>query len=215
MRLWGGVCPSFLMLPSRSVSNQKCSPLLSPVLIWLGSTSAQGCQVYCSSLSELAIRLQLLHRVMDPAHGSYYSAGGNSSGLANESPYQQNQATAVPVKPLEDSHFTRISERLEADVQNKEWTNRPRHWFILSQINRLDVMDAFIQQGLNDTSLPYKGRSSLPQSLNFFEAKDFLKWQDSVISDVIHLEKGKHVRISNGDVLFESSRKTLGVGSQG
>ena len=159
--------------------------------------------------------LQLFHCVMDPAHGPYYLAGVASPGPANESPYQQNQATAVPVKPLEESTFIKISERLEADVQNKEWTNRPRHWFILNQINRLDVMDAFIQQGLNDTSLPYKGRSSLPRSLNFFEANDFLKWQDLVISDVLHLEKGKHVRILNRDVLFESGRKTLGVGSQG
>ena len=159
--------------------------------------------------------LQLFHRVMDSAHDSFYSAGEASSRPANESPYQQNQATAAPVKPLEESIFIKISERLEAEVQNKEWTNRPRTWFILNQIKRLDVMDAFIQQGLNDTSLPYKGRSSLPQSLNFFEAIDFLKWQNSVISDVLYLEKGKHVGIPNGDLLFESRRKKLGVGSQG
>ena len=153
---------------------------------------------------------------MDSVHGSFYPAGETSSRPANESTHQQNQAPAASVKPLEDSLFIKISERLEAEVQNKEWTNRPRTWFLLNQINRLDVMDAFIQQGLNDTSLPYQGRSSLPQSLNYFEAKDFLKWQDSVVSDVLHLEKGKHVRITNGDVLFESSsRKTLGVGSQG
>ena len=66
-----------------------------------------------------------------------------------------------------------------------------------------------------NTSLPYKGRMSLPETLNFFEAKDFLKWQKSVISDILHLEQGKHVRIPNGDVLFESNRPKLGVGSQG
>lgn len=153
---------------------------------------------------------------MDSAHDSFYSLGEASSRPANESPYQQNQATATPVKPLEESLFIDISARLEADVHNKEWTNRPRTWFILHQIKRLDLMEAFIQQGLNDTSLPYKGRSSLPQNLNFYEAKDFLSWQDHVISDVLYLEQGKHVRIANGDVLFEkSSRKRLGVGSQG
>lgn len=127
---------------------------------------------------------------------------------------QQNEATASPVKPFPETFFTDISSRLDAEVQKREWTNRPRTWFILNQIKRLDAMEAFIIQGLNDTSLPYKGRSSLPNTLNVYEADDFLRWQKSVISDVLQLEQGKHVRIANGDVLFESRRK-LGVGSQG
>ena len=128
---------------------------------------------------------------------------------------QQNEATVPPVKPLADAFFHDISARLETQVQKQEWTNRPRTWFILNQIKRLDAMEAFIVQGLNDTSLPYKGRSSLPNTLNVNEANDFLKWQNSVISDVLYLEQGKHVRIANGDVLFESKGRKLGVGSQG
>ena len=88
-------------------------------------------------------------------------------------------------------------------------------WFIPDQIKRVDAMEAFIAQGLNDTSIPYKGRSSLPNTLNVDEAHDFLRWQNSVISDVLCLEQGKHVRIANGDTLFESTRRKLGVGSQG
>ena len=76
-------------------------------------------------------------------------------------------------------------------------------------------MEAFIIQGLNDTSLPYEGRISLPNTLNVNEAHDFLKWQDSVISDVLYVEQGKHVRLDKGDVLFESTRRVLGFGSQG
>lgn len=104
---------------------------------------------------------------------------------------------------------------LEKQVQKREWTNRPRTYFILEKIKRVDAMEAFIAQGLNDTSLPYKGRSSLPNTLNADEAHDFLKLQSSVISDVLSLEQGKHVRIANGDVLFENTRRKLGVGSQG
>ena len=128
---------------------------------------------------------------------------------------QQNKATGLPVKPLPETFFDDISSRLESQVQKREWTNRPRTWFILNQIKRVDAMEAFIFQGLNDTSLPYKGRSSLPNTLNADEAHDFLRWQNSVISDVLSLEQGKHVRIANGDVLFESTRRKLGVGSQG
>lgn len=134
--------------------------------------------------------LQILHysfhRLMDSAHGFSYRAGeAPSRSVDLESTYQQNEATAGPVKPIPESIFNDISTRLEADVQKKEWTNRPRTWFILNQIKRLDVMEAFIKQGLNDTSIPYKGRNSLPETLNYYEANDFLKWQDSVISDVL------------------------------
>lgn len=153
---------------------------------------------------------------MDSAHASSYRAGEAPSRPANfDYTYQPNEATDASVKPLPQSVFNEISTRLEAEVQKREWTNRPRTWFILNQIKRLDAMEAFINQGLNDTSLPYKGRNSLPETLNFFEANDFLKWQDLVISDVLSLEQGKHVWIPNGDVLFESSRPKLGVGSQG
>lgn len=172
--------------------------------------SLQKVLILCKSLRPFLIRL------MDAAYGSFCRAGEMpSKSVTFESADQQNEATAAPAKPFKESFFSDISRRLEAEVQKKEWTNRPRTWFILNQIKRLDAMEAFIQQGLNDTSLPYKGRHSLPETLNFFEANDFLKWQDSVISDVLHLEQGTHVVIPNGDVLFESSRPKLGVGSQG
>ena len=125
----------------------------------------------------------------------------------------QNKATAD--WRISESVFQDISTRLEVEVQKQEWTRRPRTWFILNQIKRLDAMEAFIIQGFNDTSFPFKGRSSLPHTLNFNEASDFLKWQASVLSDILHVEDGMHVRIMNGDVLFESSRPQLGVGSQG
>ena len=125
------------------------------------------------------------------------------------------QTKATADSKISDSVFQGISTRLEIEVQKQEWTKRPRIWFILNQIKRLDAMEAFITQGLNDTSFPFKGRSSLPHTLNFNEASDFLKWQPSVLSDILDLEHGAHVRITNGDVLFESSRSQLGVGSQG
>ena len=76
-------------------------------------------------------------------------------------------------------------------------------------------MEAFIAQGLNDTSLPYKNRRSLPAALDVGETFQFLQWQDSVVSDTLQLEQGKHVSILNGDVLFENGRRKLGHGSQG
>jgi hypothetical protein len=76
-------------------------------------------------------------------------------------------------------------------------------------------MECFIAKGLNDTSLPYSGRRALPETFTPYEATDFLKWQDLVVSDVLHLEHGKHVGVDNGDKLFERRPLQLGVGSQG
>ena len=125
------------------------------------------------------------------------------------------EASTTKQSVIPESRFDDISKALEADVQKKEWTSRPRTYFILWQIRRVDAMDAFIAQGLNDTSLPYKSRRSLPATLDVGEANQFLQWQDRVVSDTLYLEQGKHVGIHDGDALFESGRKKLGVGSQG
>ncbi|KAL8793110.1 MAG: hypothetical protein Q9195_004316 [Heterodermia aff. obscurata] len=129
------------------------------------------------------------------------------------SPEADGSTIKAPLIP--ESRFEEIAKLLEADVQKKEWSSRPRTYFILWQIKRIDAMEAFIGQGLNDTSIPYKSRQSLPSALDVGEAFQFLQWQDKVVSDTLHLEQGKHVQISDGDVLFESQRRRLGVGSQG
>ena len=116
---------------------------------------------------------------------------------------------------LPDSLFDDISARLEVELQNKDWSSRPRTWFVLNQIKRLDAMGAFISQGLNDTSFPYQGRASLPNAWEIHDFHDFLKWQDYVISDILDVENGRHVLLRNGDDLFEARRPILGVGSQG
>ena len=129
------------------------------------------------------------------------------------SPEADGSTTKPPIIP--ESQFEEIARALEREVQKKEWTSRPRTYFILWQIKRIDAMEAFIGQGLNDTSLPYKSRQSLPAALDVGEALQFLQWQDRVVSDTLQLGQGKHVWILNGDVLFENGRRKLGVGSSG
>lgn len=130
-----------------------------------------------------------------------------------QSPEPEGSATKSSVIP--DARFDEISKQLEIDVQKSEWTSRPRTYFILWQIRRVDAMDAFVAAGLNDTSLPYRSRHLLPSALDVNEAERFLQWQNSVVSDTLHLEQGKHVRLNDGDLLFESERRKLGIGSQG
>jgi hypothetical protein len=128
--------------------------------------------------------------------------------------HQPDNPAARPSVP--ESRFEEISKALEIETQKKEWANRPRTYFILWQIRRIDAMNAFIVQGLNDTSFPYGGRSALPDTLTIYEASEFLKWQESVLSDILHLEQGTtHCRLQDGDALFERRPVRLGVGSQG
>lgn len=116
---------------------------------------------------------------------------------------------------IPNSRFDEIAIILATEVQISLGAQRPRTYFILWQIKRLDAVESFIAKGLNDTSLPHTGRRTLPHTLTPEEVRDFLLWQDVVVSDVLHLEHGQHVTNDNGDVLFESKRHQLGVGSQG
>lgn len=129
--------------------------------------------------------------------------------------YPEIDGSTTKSSVIPESQFEEIAKALERDVQKKEWTSRPRTYFILWQIRRIDAMEAFIGQGLNDTSLPYKSRQSLPAALDVGETFQFLQWQDRVFSETLDLEQGRHVRIHNGDVLFENGRRKLGHGSQG
>ena len=113
-----------------------------------------------------------------------------------------------------DGHFDSLSIALMDEVKKQQWSSRPRTWYILHEMNRLDTMNAFIYQGLNDTSLPHR-RDSLPETLNADEARAFLQLQDLILSDILHLEHGKHVTLKNGDILFEKKTHRLGHGSQG
>ena len=113
-----------------------------------------------------------------------------------------------------DAHFDNLSIALMDEIKNQQWSSRPRTWYVLHEMNRLDTMTAFIYQGLNDTSLPHR-RDSLPETLNADDAQAFLELQELIPSDILHLEKGKHVTLKNGDVLFEKRTQKLGYGSQG
>ena len=155
---------------------------------------------------------------MDFTRGFKFLHGEESRGvgtLETLCQFSENSAAGAKTSVIPESRVEEISRSLEYTVRKKEWTARPRTYFILWQLNKLEAMEAFIAQGLNDTSLPFKRRKSLPDILDLSKKDEFLKWQHVVFSDVLHLERGTHVRIAEGDKLFEVGRKKLGVGSQG
>ena len=114
-----------------------------------------------------------------------------------------------------DHRFDEIASALLQTVQDGEWVSRPRTWFILNRIGRLDTMPAFIAMGLNDASFPYSGRKSLPTALAIDQVHEIERIQDLVNSDMVQLEKGKHVSARDGDQFFDGPRYKLGVGGHG
>jgi hypothetical protein len=91
-----------------------------------------------------------------------------------------------------DSDFDMISRRL-IQVGKPQWSCRPRTYAVLRMIDRIDLFDAFILDGLKDIAFPYTD-SRLPNSLNPTAKAKFLQAQNLVLTKVSDLEKsdGRH-----------------------
>lgn len=120
--------------------------------------------------------------------------------------------------PMDDSTFDQIAAEMRSNELEEEWIRRPRTYWILTQIKKLDLMDAFIFNGYDDTFIPYNSLKALPRtnarSFNYSDAQAFLEWQRVCVSQRLQFERGEHVRLEDGDVLFEDNKKKLGSGSQ-
>ena len=128
-----------------------------------------------------------------------------------------SEVSAKKMTRVPDQYFDHIGSALLESTRQQEWAMRPRTWYLLNKIRRLDTMPTFIALGLNDASLPYQpnSRKLLPESLTYGQFAEFIKIQRLVDSDVLGLENGRHVVVIDGDQLFEPRRVTLGAGSQG
>jgi len=93
--------------------------------------------------------------------------------------------------PIEDSVFDQIHKFLHVKGR-LDWAKHPRMCAILSLIDRLDSMDAFVQAGLSDNEFPYRQcdlLALLPEQ-NYQER--FLQLQSLALSKIGDLEDGNH-----------------------
>lgn len=91
-----------------------------------------------------------------------------------------------------DSDFDNMS-RLLAQVGKPQWSYRPRTYAVLRMIDRIDLFDPFILEGLKDIAFPYTD-SRLPTSLSPTAKAKFLQAQNLVLTKASDLEKsdGRH-----------------------
>lgn len=104
------------------------------------------------------------------------------------------------------------------EIENIEASYRPRTYALLSMIGKRDLMPLFVAFGLNDHSLPYLDRRSLPPPLSRDPeaSRQFLELQSHVISPACHMEDSqdcRHWSIPSGDLYFRSLQK-LGRGGE-
>lgn len=118
------------------------------------------------------------------------------------------------LKRLPDSQFEEITSLIDSTLHKEEWSSRPRTYAVLNMIRRVHAMEAFVRQGLTDLSFPYTDRRQLPSMLDYDAQEDFLHCQTLVYSEILDIEKGRHVIVLDGDMAFKSIAE-LGRGSEG
>ena len=125
------------------------------------------------------------------------------------------------VRPcISDENFHHISillKHLEQHIHEGGWSSRPRTYTVLRNIGRVDLMPAFIAEGLKDYAFPYSFEK-LPEILLDDVTKDrFMSAQKDVLTQATQLEsgaEGSHAYTKNGDDLYFVVRH-LGSGGYG
>ncbi|KAM7187581.1 Hsp70 domain containing protein [Rhypophila sp. PSN 637] len=120
--------------------------------------------------------------------------------------------------PFSDSEFERISTFLRNNTElPAAWSNVPRLYTVLRLIDQLDVMEAFLLQGMTDIWFPFTN-STLPSVLPPSLQSKFLEAQPVVLSKGFKLEKGtdrKHALFSADEPLPFQAIGRLGRGAHG
>jgi hypothetical protein len=116
-------------------------------------------------------------------------------------------------KVYTDQDFQRISDLLR-ETGRGPWSKVPRIYTVLRIINQLQVIDAFIDQGISDIWFPFS-TSSLPKALGSALHPQFLEAQKGVLTKGLDLERDegrKHAHFGRDETLPFKVDKELGGG---
>jgi hypothetical protein len=106
--------------------------------------------------------------------------------------------------------------RLLRESRKESWSLVPRLYIILRIIGQLRILDAFINQGINDFWLPLIA-SSLPHALSVAYHQEFITTQDLVLTKGLSLENNTkgHAHFTRDDLFPFEIKETLGRGGFG
>jgi hypothetical protein len=110
-------------------------------------------------------------------------------------PFNSTTRTRLRLKATDFQHIAGLLKHVEAYYGDEQWSSIPRIYTVLRNINRLDAMRSFIDQHQTDFYLPYS-EENLPDIIaeDSVSKAAFLNFQDCVLTDAVHLEKGSEGR---------------------
>ncbi|KAH0536331.1 hypothetical protein FGG08_006785 [Glutinoglossum americanum] len=98
---------------------------------------------------------------------------------------------------------------------NARWSSVPRLYIVLRAIGQLQLLDAFIAQGMTDLWFPFS-EITLPSVIGVEASTRFIEAQTLVLTRAIDLEKsGNHQSFGKGDLLPFLSLCEIGEGTYG
>ncbi|KAI9764123.1 MAG: hypothetical protein M1840_008683 [Geoglossum simile] len=115
-----------------------------------------------------------------------------------------------------DSDFDKMRRLLAQVGKPPQWCDRPRTYTVLRMIDRIDLFDTFISDGLKDIAFPY-ANSRLPHSLSPTAKAKLLQAQNLVLTKASDLEKsdGRHRHLDQDADAHFIILKILGRGGSG
>lgn len=115
-------------------------------------------------------------------------------------------------KVYSDSEIHQIASLLRRMQQ--PWRKVPRTYIVLRSLDRLDLLNEFIDIGFTDRWFPVEPRN-LPATLNPSVKSQFAKAQQLVLAKAVDLEKedrGEHCNFARGEPLPFTFEQKLGSG---
>lgn len=115
-----------------------------------------------------------------------------------------------------ESDFDQVSELL-SQIGKEDWSYRPRTYAVLRIIDRIDLFDNFIIEGLKDIAFPYSA-NQLPQAFNGHSIRSrFLEKQNLVLTKALDLEieGGRHRHFAQDADMHFDNLGLLGRGGFG
>ncbi len=114
-----------------------------------------------------------------------------------------------------DAHCKDIT-RLLRESGKVSWSVAPRLYIVLRKIDQLQVLDKFLDQGINDLWLPLNA-AHLPQELSVSYHQEFLATQLLVLTKALCLENNTqgHAHLTRDDTFPFEIKASLGSGGFG
>jgi hypothetical protein len=137
----------------------------------------------------------------------------------------QDRNTCLPISALSvmaevtrfeiPESFDNLAASLFRQSGKEEWSQNPRLYFLLRQVNRQSLFQNLLDMGVTDLWLPVPLRI-VQKVLGPKDAKAFLAAQEHCLEDIVPTDlTGQHLALIDSECMEFQEVKTLGIGGFG